>query len=72
VPFVADILEQMGVGLCGGNLHVFREIGTKFAEFGVAFAGAAGPNNTALAAYLANFTAEQASLAHAMVRLGGG
>ncbi len=67
LPFVQPILDQMGVGLCGGNLHVFREIGTQFARFGVAFAGLAAPNATALSLYLSGFTADQAQLAQAMV-----
>ena len=66
LPIVEELFAELDLGLCGGNLHVFQEIGAKFTTFGIAFAGATAPNATALAQYLASFDDQQASLAEAM------
>jgi hypothetical protein len=64
---VQALFGQMDIGLCGGNVHVFNEIGTKFTLFGMAFEGTSGPNSTLLQEYLSGFNlSSQAALAEAM------
>jgi hypothetical protein len=52
---------QMGRGLCGGNLHVFHEIGAKFSLFGASFVGQSAYNQSSLDAYLSTFVPGPAS-----------